>query len=149
MCKAPWSPLWRIEVIWSPRSRVWLTSSISWLLKELKLEHDIPSRRLGIPTVDLVPRVQDLQKAHSGRNDRNEKVPVGTSLVVQWLGICLAMQRTQVLSLGWEDSTCHGATKPACHSYWVCVLQPRKPTSLEPVLCNKKSHLSEKPLNCS
>ena len=32
--------------------------------------------------------------------------------MVQWLGICLAMQRTQVQSLGREDSSCHRATKP-------------------------------------
>ena len=109
----------------------------------------IPSHRQGLPTLDLVPRVQDLQKASSGRNDTCEKVPVGTSLVVQWLGICLAMQRTQVQSLGWEDSTCHGAAKPVCHNCWVCVLQLPKPTSLEPMLCNEESHHSEKPLNCN
>ena len=28
-----------------------------------------------------------------------------------------AMQGTRVASLGWEDSTCHGATKPMCHNY--------------------------------
>ena len=34
----------------------------------------------------------------------------GTSLVVQWLKICLAMQKTQVRSLmGNEDPTCQGA----------------------------------------
>ena len=48
-----------------------------------------------------------------------------TSLVVQWLRICLSMQRTRVGSLVWEDSMCNGATKPA-HNYWsthVCALQ--------------------------
>ena len=30
----------------------------------------------------------------------------GTSLVVQWVGICLPMQGTQILSLAQEDSTC-------------------------------------------
>ena len=30
----------------------------------------------------------------------------GTSLVVQWLRICLPMQGTRVQSLVWEDSTC-------------------------------------------
>ena len=42
---------------------------------------------------------------------------LGTSLVVQWLRICLPMQRTRVLSLVWEDSTCQGATKPMHHDY--------------------------------
>ena len=37
----------------------------------------------------------------------------GTSLVAQWLGICLLMQGTLVQALVWEDPTCRGATKPA------------------------------------
>ena len=65
-----------------------------------------------MPTLDLVPRVQDLQKARSGRNDTCDKVHVWTSMFFKWLGICLAMKRTQVQSLGREDSTCHRAAKP-------------------------------------
>ena len=42
---------------------------------------------------------------------------LGTSLVVQWLRICLPMQGTRLRSLVWEDPTCHGATKPVCHNY--------------------------------
>ena len=34
-----------------------------------------------------------------------------TSLMVQWMGIHLPIQGTQVQSLVWEDSTCVGATK--------------------------------------
>ena len=41
----------------------------------------------------------------------------GTSLVVPWLRICLAMQETWVRSLVQEDSTCLRATKPLWHSY--------------------------------
>ena len=48
----------------------------------------------------------------------------GTSLVAQWLRICLPMQGTRVRSLVQEDPTCHGATKPMCHNYWACALQP-------------------------
>ena len=70
----------------------------------------------------------------------------GTSLVVQWLRICLAMQRIPVQPLVWEDPSCVGAVKPVCHSYWACawesvshsfwarVLQLLKPHALEPVL---------------
>ena len=58
------------------------------------------------------------------------------SLVVQWLRICLAMQGTQVLSLVLEDLTCLGATKPVCHS---C-----RARTLEPVLCNKRSHCNKR-----
>ena len=35
----------------------------------------------------------------------------GTSLVVQWIGICLPKQGTRALSLVQEDSTCHRTTK--------------------------------------
>ena len=51
-------------------------------------------------------------------------------LVVQWLRICLPTQGTQVQSLVWDDSTCHWATEPVCHSYW-------SPHTLEPVLQEK------------
>ena len=64
----------------------------------------------------------------------------GTSLVVQYLGVCLSMQGTWVQSLVREDPTCHKATKPMCHNYW-------SPNTLESMLCNDRSHHSEKPLN--
>ena len=40
----------------------------------------------------------------------------GTSLVVRWLRLHLAMQGTRVRSLVWEDPTSRGATKPMHHS---------------------------------
>ena len=45
------------------------------------------------------------------------KDTLGTSLVAQWLRVCLLMQETRVRALVWEDPTCHGATKPVCHNY--------------------------------
>ena len=42
---------------------------------------------------------------------------LGTSLVVQWLRVCLPMQRTQVQSLVWEDPIRWVATEPEHHSY--------------------------------
>ena len=83
------------------------------------------------------------------------------SLVVQWLRIRLPMQGTWVRALVWEDPTCHRATKPLRHNYWACTLEPAshnywacvpqllKPTRLEPVLCNKRSHRNEKPAHCN
>ena len=44
---------------------------------------------------------------------------VQTSLVIQWLRICLPVQGTWIQSLAQEDSTCLGATKPMCHNYGV------------------------------
>ena len=46
------------------------------------------------------------------------------SLVVQWLRICLPMQKTWVWALVQEDPTCRRATKPVRHNYWACALQP-------------------------
>ena len=48
---------------------------------------------------------------------RLEKKKKGTSLVAQWLRICLPMQGTRVQSLVQEDPTCRGATKPVSHNY--------------------------------
>ena len=45
---------------------------------------------------------------------RNE---VRTSLVAQWLRMCLSMQGTRVRALVQEDPTCHGATKPVRYNY--------------------------------
>ena len=82
-----------------------------------------------------------------------------TSLVVQWLRIRLPMQGTRVQALVWEDPTCRRATKPMRHNYWACALEPMshnnwacmpqllKPSCLEPVLRNKRSHHNEKPVH--
>ena len=40
-----------------------------------------------------------------------------TSLVAQWLRICLPMQGTRVQALVWEDPTYRGAAKPVRHNY--------------------------------
>ena len=40
-----------------------------------------------------------------------------TSLVVQWLRMCLPMQRSQVGSLVQEDPICYRASKPVHHNY--------------------------------
>ena len=45
------------------------------------------------------------------------KAARGTSLVAQWLRICLPMQGTRVRALVWEDPTCRGATRPVSHNY--------------------------------
>ena len=63
------------------------------------------------------------------------------SLVIQWLRILLPIQGTRVLSLVWEDFTCQGAINPRHCSYRACALGP--------VLCNKRSHLNEKPAHCN
>ena len=47
----------------------------------------------------------------------SKEVGLGTSLVAQWLRICLPMQGTRIRALVWEDPTCLGATKPVRHNY--------------------------------
>ena len=81
--------------------------------------------------------------------------------MAQWLRIRLPIQGTRVLALVWKDPTCRRATKPMRHNYWACTLEPvshnywvcapqlLKPTRLEPVLCNKRSHHYEKPAHCN
>ena len=78
--------------------------------------------------------------------------------MVQWLEIHLPMQKTWVQSLVWEDPTCCRTTKPTHHNYGACALGPGScnygacvqqycdSLFLEPVLCNKRSHCNEKPV---
>ena len=56
-------------------------------------------------------------RAALGANPDCNIVDLGTSLVVQWLRICLPMQGTRVPSLVQEDPTCCRATKPVHHNY--------------------------------
>ena len=84
----------------------------------------------------------------------------GTSLVVQWIRICLPKQGTWVPSLVWEDSTRCGGTNPRHDDYWAhtlepvscnywgCVTQLLKPARLESMLSNDRGHHSEKPVRC-
>ena len=71
------------------------------------------------------------------------------------------MQEIQFLPLVQEDPTCHRATKPMCHNYWACVLEPgnqsyrsqgyRKPSDPQPESSphspqlEKSRHISEVP----
>ena len=101
-------------------------------------DHDLPSNSLVFMNQNQVDRA---------------------SLVAQWLRIQLPMQGTWVRVLVQEDTTCRGATKPVRHNYWACALEPvshnywarmpqlLKPTRLEPVLRNKRSHRNEKPVH--
>ena len=76
-------------------------------------------------------------KKHTQEKKRKKSI-LKTSVVVQWLRIylpekkriCLPVQETQVLSLVWEYSTCHGAAKLVGHTYCFCMpqLQLLKPT---------------------
>ena len=63
-----------------------------------------------------------------------------TSLVVQWLGICLLKQQTLVQFLVRDNSTCGEATKPMCRDYWACALG---------LVLHKRSHCKRKSTHCN
>ena len=68
-----------------------------------------------------------------------------TSLMVQWVRICLPIQGAQVQSLAQEDSTSLRATKSVHPPSMALEPQLPKPKRLEPVLRSKRSPRSEKP----
>ena len=68
-------------------------------------------------------------------------VNLGTSLVVQCLGVHLPIKGEGVSFLVREDPACHGATKP-CYT-------ATEASTLELTLSNKRSHHTEKPKHCS
>ena len=66
----------------------------------------------------LVSHIHILQISISKvRSNSHQNFTFGTSLVAQWLRICLPMQGTWVRALVWEDPTCRGATGPVSHNY--------------------------------
>jgi len=67
-------------------------------------------------------------------------VNLGTSLVVQCLGVHLPIKGEGVPFLVREDPTCHGATK-LCYT-------ATEASTLEPTLSIKRSHHTEKPKHC-
>ena len=67
-------------------------------------------------------------------------VNLGTSLVVQCLGVHLPIKGEGVPFLVREDPTFHGATKP-CYT-------DTEASTLEPTLSIKRSHHTEKPTHC-
>ena len=93
--------------------------------------------------------MSEMPMVKQGLPETSRKSASETSLVAQWLRIHLSMQGTRVGALVREDPTCHGATKPMRHNYWACVPQLLKPTCLEPVLHNKRSHRNKKPVHCN
>ena len=56
----------------------------------------------------------------------------GTSLVAQWLRVCLPVRGTRVRALVWEDPTCRGAAGPVSHNYWACASAACAPQQQRP-----------------
>ena len=121
----------------------------------------LPEKEFRIMIVKMIQnlgnRREKIQETFNKDLEELKSKQTGASLVAQCLRICLPMQGRWVQALVREDPTCHGATKPVRHNYGACNLEPAshnywarvpqllKPERLEPVLCNKRSHCSEKP----
>ena len=84
------------------------------------------------------------------------------SLVVQGLRVHLPTQGIWVRPLAWKDSTCHGATRAACHNYWgpstespcsairrTSTVRGRRQWHPTPVLLPGKSHGRRSLVGCS
>lgn len=70
------------------------------------------------------------------------------SLVVQWIGVCLPKQGTQVQSRVWEDSQATEQLKLMCRKELPSPHASASETHVpEPVLGDKKSHRHEKPMH--
>ena len=66
---------------------------------------------------ELKDKAMENTQTEQQTEKRTLKSEEGTSLVAQWLRICLPMQGTRVQALVQEDPTCHRATKPLRHNY--------------------------------
>ena len=82
----------------------------------------LPSSQLLFYNIYFFFPVKKIVHVHCRKFDLKKEL--GTSLVVQWLRICLPLEGTWVWALVWEDSTCRRATKPVCHNYWAQALEP-------------------------
>ena len=117
---------WKVKVKSLSRVRLFATSWTAAYQAPPSMEFSRQEYWSGVPLPSLkccIGAVKFHFTNHSRKNCR-------TSLVVQWLAICLPMPGTWVWSLIWEDSTCLGTTEHVCHS--------PEPARCEPVLCNEK-----------
>ena len=81
-------------------------------LNEVEIEN-IPEKGFRI----MIVKIQDLRKRMEAKIEKMQEMFNRTSLVAQWLRICLPMQETRVRALVQEDPTCCVATKPVHHNY--------------------------------
>ena len=98
----------------------------------------IKSRTL---TICACKKTADLWKQGYKKNQKR------TSLVVQWLRICLPMQGTGVQSLVGKlrSHMPHRATKPVCRNNRARMLQQQKDSTC----CNKRVHMPQLRLNAA
>ena len=73
---------------------------------------------------DIIERIKEKIKI--------KETYAGTSVVVQWLRICLPMQGARVRALVREDPTCRRAAKSVSQNYWAHVPQLLSPRTWSP-----------------
>ena len=106
-----WRRLWAAGKLMSSTWSAWLGISSPEYLGE----HDWSSWLF----VASIGKMEGEAYSHTGWMNLFKTTP-RTSLVSQWRGVCLSMQRTWVWSVVWEDSTCHGAAAAATASLQSC-----------------------------
>ena len=96
-----------------------LSSDMQTIKKKTQIKFiEIKTARSEKNKLDRIKnRLDTAEQKISELEDITIKTTQGASLVVQWLRICLPMQRTRVRALVWENPTCRGATGPVSHNY--------------------------------
>ena len=120
-----------VGVGWAGSSKLLLDSNI--IASDPRKRTQIPS---PVAHVSIKGKAQDFPGGPVVKNP-----PARASLLAQWWRIHMPMQETQVRSLIQEDLTCRGAAQPMHHHYWA--------HTLEPGLCNKRSHHNGKLMCCN
>ena len=97
-----------------PFAVTWMDLEIIMLSEESQTEED-KYHMISLICGILKNDTNELIYVQNRNRDIENKL-MGTSLVVQWLRICLPLQGTQVRFLVQEDPTCRGAAKPVRHN---------------------------------
>ena len=105
-CKGPEAGS-RLDAGGTVRSPAWLEHKN----QEGKWQKIMSKREVGMIATALMAVARNLDFILSVK-----KSHCWTSLVVQWIRICLPVQGTWVRPLIWDDLTCLGTAKPAHHN---------------------------------
>ena len=134
---------------------------VTILCHELHFMEEEMAAHSSIPAWEISwteePRGLQSMRWQRARHNLVTKQQQAFTIARQYLGASLSgsvvvrlpMKETQIQTLIKEDPICCRATKPMCHNYWACALEPKswnhwRPCTLELVPCNKRRHHNEK-----
>ena len=130
---------WTTRAVWTEVCSTYFLVSLGWLRKAglylsetLGHAHLLCGQLANLPLSNVPGARQTSRPIYLKL--RLEVTEIWTFLVAQWLRILLPVQGPRVPFPLRKGSTCQGAMKPMGNNYWTC--------TLEPMLCNKKSHCS-------